>query len=143
MKRRSITYSLFFCLVSLSVLSCADNKTYNEKNIIMPRGDFEIHLLSYKWKKDSCGCENVRTYKMVKTIVEQKGLVGKNKEELLSYLGKPNEVLHGDNHEYLLYYITCYCDRNKRVINNSDKTWIEFDFLNNSLVEMPDCINVE
>lgn len=96
------------------------------------------------WQLDSLGCLGLRRKVSDGSIILHYSLLGKSIKEFCEIFGKPNETYCDteNNRIDLKYYIQAMCDSNV-IIMDSDKAWISFTFINDSLLDIPKIIIIE
>jgi len=89
-----------------------------------------LQILSLEWKKDSLGCDKMRSINLFDRLLEGYSL--NNKSEFLKIFGMPNEQENYEDGIILIYYVNSVCYKNK-IVENSDKSSIRiyFDSQNN------------
>ncbi len=117
---------LFFLLI----LNCKDikkDKTINKNTCVK---------CVEEWKKDSCGCLKIRSVNLFKNIFTDYDLLNKNRNNIVSLIGNPNEkethLRNGEKFETFYYYINVICI-NGKPIQDSDKCYVQLNFKNDTL----------
>ena len=116
------------------------------------RGRWEIHadtlqyqspLIDNPWKRDSCGCLHIRSYRMAKDMLEDYNLLNNTINEFEKYFGTPNfiKTYNTENEKFLGYYYESICDKEKKIIEGADCSWLEFQFVNDTLKGFHSYIN--
>lgn len=95
-----------------------------------------------KWIQDTLGCKHMRTLGMAVSLIKKYDLLHKSKENFLLVFGYPNEIQNTQSSLYLIYYLESVCE-NDTLIVDSDKSWVEFVFINDTLTAIPTDINEE
>lgn len=87
------------------------------------------------WKKDSCGCLGLRTWRLAKDMLEDYNLLNNSIYEFEKYFGTPNfiKTYNTESEKFLGYYYESICDKEKKMIKGADRSWMEFEFLNDTL----------
>ena len=92
-----------FMLFSL-LYSCKSN---GNDRVCDPGND----SLVLKWKSDSCGCENIRTYDLAANLFLKYKLKSKTKGHIYTILGVPNKTMNFDESIELEYYYNSACNK--------------------------------
>jgi len=95
------------------------------------------------WKRDSCGCEHLRSVAMADSIISNLHLIGEPIEKVRNFLGKENEVATEDDGTiHLFYFVKSICDSDGTVVG--DKSIIELIVSSDGkLMEFPDWMRIE
>ena len=132
----------FFIIAILIILACFLYKPAHDMTI---ENDFSMNnkrnSLSYiltidtnkqKWIQDSLGCVQLRTLELADSLIEKYDLLHKSTREFLLVFGKPNEILSTKEKLYLRYYMESECEKGL-LIEDADKSWIDFVFIHDTL----------
>lgn len=87
-----------------------------------------------KWLKDSTGCLYLRSLELADQLIKNYDLFHKSKSEFILVFGKPNDINNTQDKLYLIYYIKSVCYEGM-LIENADKSWIDFIIINDTLRE--------
>lgn len=87
--------------------------------------------LVLKWKSDSCGCENIRTYDLAASLFLKYKLKSKTRDHIFKILGVPNKIKNFNESIELEYYYNSACNKGVPIdsmlwivsIYGKDTTW--------------------
>ena len=120
------------------------SKNSNEKDsTVVENKDQQNDKDVVDWKRDSCGCLDLRDIQMLERIIDHHQLVGKDTTTIIEFLGNPNEVIKNDGEINFKYFLGSKCIGNNPNYS-TDKSWIYLKFNNNlKLVGKPEEVAME
>lgn len=95
------------------------------------------------WRIDTCGCLGYRSLETAQTLIDEFDLLDKNIDEFESVFGIPNEKGYHGKKIVLSYYLQSVCDSNNKLVENADRCWVDFIFVDNRLKEIPKYYKIE
>lgn len=131
----------FLVLVALSLfLSCNHaGKTAAEVEKVDTIVEDSWDYPEVRWRSDSLGCNGIRLKISEAAIIEHYSLLNKSSADFCEVFGKPNKRephYEKANVEYLIYYLDTRCEGDS-VNERADKAYITFEFVNDTLLEIP------
>jgi hypothetical protein len=135
--------SKYLALISLLFLlfSCCWQKKNNKNRVEMETPTI-TEIQNNNWKKDSVGCLRLRTLELADSLIVANNLLGKSTNEFIDIFGKPNEIIEQNHRVLFNYYMMSVC-RDDELVEGADKCWVQFDFINDKLVEIPNVYLIE
>jgi hypothetical protein len=116
------SYLLLSLLLLTTQIKCIVTK--GQSNTQLNKYELSPKLLS-EWKFDKNGCLRLRC-KYSDSISTNKSIIGISKKIFLNLFGKPDD--YGADKNILVYYLCTECDEKKKVLRESDSSWIVFYF---------------
>ncbi len=140
-KKIIVACLVVFCVSIAAIpnrLDCRERREIHTDTL-----QYQSPLPDNPWKRDSCGCLHIRSYRMAKDMLEDYNLINNTIIEFEKHFGTPNfiETYNTENEKYLGYYYESICDKEKRMIKGADRSWMEFQFVNDTLKDFHLYIN--
>lgn len=138
---------LFFILLSIPVFSACSNND-STKGSSMPNGIYEEQgrknmKSGDKWRMDTCGCLGYRSIEIARALIDEFDLLDKSTDEFERVFGISNEKECNGEEIVLSYYLQSVCDNNNKLLEDADKCWVDFVFIDNRLTEKPNFYKIE
>lgn len=128
-----VNISIFFLVIGLLFPSCQNSRKETIHNFTESK---DIPMKTNDWKRDKEGCLRLRSLGLAEELINKNDLLNKSKEKFLSVFGEPNDMIEDESISKLIYYIENVCKEGVP-IRNADRCWIQFDFYNDELIQIP------
>jgi len=113
--------------------SCSQKKRFDFEFV---ENKVEDSMKFNNWKIDSWGCLNLRSLDLAKELIENNLLINDSIQRFINIFGAPNEINEEKNLMALIYYSETQCI-NGEINTGADKCWVQFNFSNQLLIEVP------
>lgn len=133
-------FYLVFILFLFSFKNC-NNDTNNEDNKFEPQIN-HLTTIENDWKRDEYGCLRLRTLELANELINKYNLLNSSTDSFKSVFGEPHKTYINKNKLTYIYIIEAYCIDGSPVYD-SDVCWIQFEFINNKLIDIPDVFACE